>query len=53
MIDVSSQQAINRWCRQETHVQATVVAACEARFTLIADDVWFNGDAVAGLEVRD
>lgn len=51
MVDVSSQEAVDRWCRQETHFQATIVAARETGFALIADEVRFNGDAVSGFEV--
>ena len=53
VVDVSSQEAIDGGCRQETHLQAAVVAAREAGFALIADEVWFDGDAVASFKVRD
>ena len=52
VVDVSSQEAIDGRCGQETHLQAAVVAACEAGFALIADEIRFDGNAVAGLEVR-
>lgn len=51
VVDVSSQEAVNRGCGQETHLQATVVPAREAGFAFIADEVRFNGDAVSGFEV--
>ena len=53
VVDVSSQEAIDRGCRQETHLQAAVVAAREAGFAFIADEIWFDGDAVAGFKVRN
>lgn len=53
VVDVSPQEAIDGRGGQETHVQAAVIAACEAGFALVADDVRFDGDAVAGFEVRD
>ena len=53
VVDVSSQEAIDGGCRQETHVQAAVVAAREAGFTFIADEIGFDSDTVARLEVRD
>ncbi len=53
VVDVSPQEAVDGRGGQETHVQAAVIAACEAGFALVADDVRFDGDAVAGFEVRD
>ena len=53
MVDVSSQKAIDGGCGQETHVQAAVVAAREAGFALVADEIRFDGNAVAFFEVRD
>lgn len=53
MIDISSQQPIDRRCGQETHLQASIVTAREAGFALVADEVRFNGNAVPQLEVGD
>ena len=53
VVDVAPQEAVDGGRGEETHVEAAVVAAREAGFALVADDVRFDGDAVAGLEVRD
>ncbi len=53
VVDVASQQPIYRWGGEETHIQAAIVAAREAGLALVADDVWFDGNAVSDLEVLD
>ena len=53
MIDISAQKTVDGRRGEESHVQAAIVAAREAGFALVTDDIWFDGDAVAGLEVRD
>lgn len=53
VIDISAQKTVDGRRGQEPHIQATVVAAREAWFAVITDNVWFDGDTVAGLEVRD
>lgn len=53
VIDVAAEQAVDGRGGEEAHVEAAVVAAGEAGLALVADDVGFDGDAVAKLEVRD
>ena len=53
MFEVSAQQASDGRCGEELHAFAAVVAACEAGFAFVADDVWFDGYAVAGFERGD
>ena len=53
VVDVASQEAVDGRGGQETHVQAAVVAAREAGLAVVADEVGFDGDAVAALEMRD
>ena len=53
VVDVAPEEAVDGRGGEEAHVEAAVVAAREAGFALVADDVGFDGDAVAGLEVRD
>lgn len=53
VVDVAAEEAVDGGRGEEAHVEAAVVAAREAGFALVADDVGFDGDAVAGLEVRD
>lgn len=53
VVDVAAQEAVHGRRGQEAHVEAAVVAARQAGFARVADDVRFDGDAVAGLEVRD
>lgn len=53
MVDVAAEEAVDGRGGEEAHVEAAVVAAGQAGFALVADDVGFDGDAVADLEVFD
>jgi len=53
VLEVAAEQAGDGWCGQKLNALASVVAACEAWLAFAADDVGFDGYAVAGLEVRD
>ena len=53
MIDIAAEEAVNGRCGEESHVMASVVAACEAGFAGVAYQAGFNGYAVADLEVFD
>jgi hypothetical protein len=53
VLEVAAQQPCDGRRREELHALAPVVAACEAGLALAADDVGFDGDTVARLEVRD
>lgn len=53
VVNVAAEEAVDGRGGEEAHVEAAVVAACEAGFAGVADDVGFDGDAVAGAEVRD
>lgn len=53
VVDVAAEEAVDGRGGEEAHVEAAVVAAREAGFACVADDVGFDGDAVAGDEVRD
>ncbi len=52
VIDVAAEKTVNGWGREKSHLQAAVVAPCEAGLAGIADDTWLNGDSVADFEVR-
>ena len=47
VVDVTPQEAVDGGGGQEAHIQAAVVAACQAGFALVADQVGLDGDAVA------
>ena len=53
VVDVAAQEAVDGRGGEEAHGEAAVVAACEAGFAVAADDVRFDGDAVAEGEVGD
>lgn len=53
VLQVATQQAGDWWCGKELDRLAAVVATCQAGLALVADDVWFDRDAVANLEVCD
>lgn len=53
VVDVAAEEAIDGRCGQETHIQAAVVAACQTGFTLIADQVRLDGNAVSDLVCLD
>ena len=53
VVDVAAQEAVDGRGGEEAHGEAAVVAAREAGFAVAADDVRFDGDAVARGEVRD
>ena len=53
VVDVAAEEAVDGRGGEEAHGEAAVVAAREAGFAVAADDVRFDGDAVAGGEVRD
>lgn len=53
MVDIPSQQAVERRRGEEFDVFAAVVAACEAGFAGVADDVRLDGYAVAGFQGCD
>ena len=53
VVDVAAQEAVDGRGGEEAHVQAAVVAARQAGLARVADDVRLDGDAVAGLQVRD
>ncbi len=51
--DVAAEEAIN-WRRgEEAHVDAAIIAACEAVFAFVADEVGFDCYAVADFESGD
>lgn len=52
VIDVAAEKTVNWWGREKLHLQAAVIAPCEAGFAGVADDIWLNGDSVADFEVR-
>ena len=45
--DVAAEEAVNGRGGEEAHVDAAVVAACEAVLAFVADEVGFDGYAVA------
>lgn len=53
VLEVAAQQAGDGRRREEFDRLAAVVAACQARLALVADDVGLDGDAVSDLEVCD
>ena len=53
MCDVAAEEAVNGRGGEEAHVDAAIVAACEAVFALVADEVGFDCYAVADFEVGD
>lgn len=53
MIDITSQQPIDRWSGEEAHVQTAIVATRKAGLAGVADDIRFDGDAVSDLQVFD
>ena len=53
MGDVAAEEAVDGRGGEEAHVDAAVVAACEAVFAFVADEVGFDCDAVADFEVGD
>ena len=53
VVDVAAEEAVDRRRREEAHREAAVVAARQARFAVAADDVRFDGDAVADGEGGD
>lgn len=50
VVDVSTEEPGHGWRGKKEHFVAAVVAACEAGFAFTADDVGFDGDAVAYFE---
>lgn len=53
VLEVAAEQACDGRCGKEFDGRATVVAACQAGFALVADDVGLDCDTVANLEVCD
>ena len=53
MGDVAAEEAVDGRGGEEAHVDAAVVAACEAVFAFVADEVGFDCYAVAYFEVGD
>ena len=53
MVDVAAEEAVDGRGGEESHVVATVVAACKAGLAGVAYQARFNGYAVADLEVFD
>ena len=53
VVDVAAEEAVDGRGREEAHREAAVVAARQAGFAVAADDVRFDGDAVADGEGRD
>ena len=53
VVYIAAEQAVEGRGRGELHFFAAVVAAGEAGLAFVADDVRFDGDAVAHLEGRD
>ena len=51
--DIAAEEAVNGWGGKETHVDTAIVAACEAVFAFVADEVGFDRDAIADFEVGD
>ena len=53
MVQVAAEKTMEGRCGEELDVQAAIVAASKAGFAGMAYYVRLNGDAVAGLEMRD
>ena len=53
VVDVAAEEAVDGRGREEAHLQAAVVAACEAGFAGMAGEGGLDGDTVADLEVGD
>ena len=53
VVDVAAEEAVDGRGGEEAHGEAAVVAAREAGLAVAADDVRFDGDAVAGAEGGD
>lgn len=53
VVDVAAEKTVDGWGGEKSHLQAAVIAPCEARLAGIADYTWLNGDAVADFEIRD
>ncbi len=53
VVDVAAEQAVDGRRGEEAHLVAAVVAAHEAGLAGVAGEPGLDGDAVAGLEVRD
>jgi hypothetical protein len=53
VLEVPAQEASDWWRRQKLHAFAAVVASCQARLALVANDVGLDGYAVPGFERRD
>lgn len=51
--DVAAEEAVDGRGGEELHFFAAVVAAGEAGLAGVADEAWFDGDAVADLQMRD
>lgn len=53
MVDISAKETGHRWGGEEEDLLATIVATCKTGLTLVADDIGFDGNAIARLEVCD
>ena len=53
VVDVAAEEAVDGRSGEESHLQAAVIAACEAGFAGMAGEGGLDGDAVADLEVGD
>lgn len=53
VFEVAAQKSSNRRCGEELDALAAIVAAGQAGLAFVADDVGFDGNAVAGFERRD
>ena len=52
VVDVAAEQAVDGRRGEERNLFTSIVSAREAGFASVADDIGFDGDAVAGFEVR-
>lgn len=53
VLQIPSEQACDGWCRKELDAFTAVVPTSETGLALMANDVWFDGYAVAGFEGGD
>ena len=50
MIDIAAKKTMNRRCGHELHIQATVIAAGQARLALIADSGRLHSNPISYFE---
>jgi len=51
MVDVSSKKSMNWWGGEELDVHTSVISACQAWLTFVADNIGFNCNSISNLKM--